>query len=73
MSNKKDGFEVVTSTFIMNLNKHQISFIKEMTGIKNIDEAVEHFENYIASTPNNDILEKKAKKHIGNSKFITDE
>lgn len=38
--------------------------------MKKFDEAIVHFENYIAADPNNDILEKKSKKHIANSRFM---
>jgi outer membrane protein OmpA-like peptidoglycan-associated protein/Tfp pilus assembly protein PilF len=38
--------------------------------MKKFDEAVLHFENYLAAEPNNKILEKKSKKHIANSRFM---
>ena len=38
--------------------------------MKKFDEAIVHFENYLAAEPNNDILEKKSKKHIANSRFM---
>lgn len=38
--------------------------------MKKFDEAVLHFENYLAAKPNNKILEKKSKKHIANSRFM---
>lgn len=37
---------------------------------KKFDEAIVHFENYLTSQPNNDILEKKSKKYIANSQFM---
>ncbi|MEM6963242.1 MAG: OmpA family protein [Bacteroidota bacterium] len=37
---------------------------------KKYDEAVEHFEEYVTSKPNNETLERKAKKHIGNCNFM---
>ncbi|MFK8009152.1 MAG: OmpA family protein [Saprospiraceae bacterium] len=38
--------------------------------MKKFDEAIVHFENYLDAQPNNDILEKKSKKHIANSRFM---
>ncbi|MFK7773999.1 MAG: OmpA family protein [Saprospiraceae bacterium] len=38
--------------------------------MKKFDEAIIHFENYLASQPNNEILQKKSKKHIANSRFM---
>ena len=38
--------------------------------MKKFDEAIVHFENYLGAQPNNDILEKKSKKHIANSRFM---
>ena len=38
--------------------------------MKKFDEGVEHFEAYLASKPNNEVLEKKAKKNISNSRFM---
>ncbi len=38
--------------------------------MKKFDEAIVHFENYLAAQPNNDILEKKSRRHIANSQFM---
>ena len=40
--------------------------------LKKFDEANAHFQSYLDSKPNNDILEKKAQKQIRNCKFMKD-
>ena len=64
------GFEKVLA--IDPLYKKKVFYTLALTEMrtKKFDEAIKHFEKYLASIPNNDILEKKATKHIANSRFM---
>ena len=64
------GFEKVIQ--IDSFYKKKVFYMYALTEMKmkKFDKAVVHFEDYLASKPNNDILERKSKKHIANSRFM---
>jgi len=64
------GFEKVIE--IDSFYKKKVFYMLALTEMrmKKFDKAVVHFENYLVSKSNNDILEKKSKKHIANSRFM---
>jgi outer membrane protein OmpA-like peptidoglycan-associated protein/outer membrane protein assembly factor BamD (BamD/ComL family) len=66
----EQGFEKVIQ--IDSFYKKKVFYTLALTEMrmKKFDEAVLHFENYLAAQPNNKILEKKSKKHIINSQFM---
>ncbi len=66
----KQGFEKVIE--IDSFYKKKVFYWLALTEmqLKKFDEAVLHFENYLAAKPNNDILEKKSKRYIANSRFM---
>ena len=66
----EQGFEEAIQ--IDSLYKKKVFYWLALTEMrmKKFDKAVVHFEDYLASKPNNDILEKKTKKHIANSRFM---
>ncbi len=64
------GFEKAIQ--IDSLYKKKVFYWLALTEMrmKKFDKAIVHFENYLATKPNNDILERKTKKHIANSRFM---
>ena len=66
----EEGFEKALS--IDALYKKKVMYTLAITEmkLKKFDESAQHFEEYLASKPNNEILEAKAKKNAANSKFM---
>ncbi len=64
------GFEKALA--IDALYKKKVTYMLAMAEMqmKKFDECIAHFEAYLASKPNNDVLEKNAKKNISNSRFM---
>lgn len=64
------GFEKVLEIDSFYKKKVMYTLALAEMRIKKFDDAIIHFENYLVSQPNNEILEKKAQKHIDNCRFM---